>query len=165
VIGGDMDVKIFIYRNGQGVITSRELTIISDTPDYLCGFCGRNYRTFRKDRILEFIDNSNQIDERLSYHIKDNPEPTPRRVTGNIKGDLEICFTGFTKKDRDRLESLAKSENLFVRKSVTRKLFFLCCGYNSGPSKIEQSLEQGVTIIGEDQFLKFLKTGEIPEEQ
>ena len=155
-----MDEKIFIYRNGQGVITSRKVTILTENSDYLCGFCERNYRTFRKDHILEFIDNLNQIDERLSYHIKNNPEPIPRRVTGNTRGDLEICFTGFTREDRERLEGIAKSRNLFIRKNVTRNLFFLCCGYNSGPSKIRRALEQGVTLIGEDQFLKFLKDEE-----
>jgi len=160
-----MDEKIFIYRDGQGVITSRKVTILTEDSNYLSGYCESGFRTFRIDRILEVIENSNQIDERLSYHIKNNPEPIPRKVTGNTRGNLEICFTGFTSEDRERLEGIAKSRNLFIRKNVTRNLFFLCCGYNSGPSKIRRALEQGVILLGEDQFLKFLKTGEIPEEQ
>jgi len=163
-IEGGGDEKIFIYRNARGVITSRKVKIWDESDDYLYAFDESNLKTFRKDRVLEFIDNLNQIDERLSYHIKNNPEPTPRKVTGNIRGDLEICFTGFKSEDKKKLESLAKSNNLFVRKNVTKNLFFLCCGYNSGKSKMKKSHEQGVTLLGEDQFLKFLETGEIPEE-
>jgi NAD-dependent DNA ligase len=160
-----MDEKIFIYRDSQGVITSRKVTILTEDSVYLSGYCESGFRTFRIDRILEVIENSNQIDERLSYYKKNNPEPIPRRVTGNTRDNLEICFTGFSSEDRDRLESLATSNNLLVRKSITRNLYFLCCGSNSGPSKIRSAHKQGVTLIGKDQFHQFLKTGEIPEEQ
>jgi hypothetical protein len=188
--GSDMGETILIYRNSRGVIKLKKLKILSDEPGYLSGHCEGRYRTFRKDHILEFIEDSNQIDERLSYHIKNNTEPPPsssdlishlakvmhlhyRLINSpEYKYDspeppqrLEICFTGFKGEDKKRLETLATSNNLLVRPRITRNLYFLCCGFRTEPSKIRGDLDQGVTLIDEDQFLKFLKTGELPEEQ
>ena len=162
--------KVFIYRDSRGNITAREVTNISETEDYIQCICLKAdaLRTFRKDRVLEYIGNQNQVSERLAYHIANNPKPmtkdigTPRRK--NIEGNLEVCFTGFKKEDKEKLTKLAESEKLFVRTSVTKKLHFLCCGYNAGPSKIEKSRHQGVVVLSESQFRSMLETGEIPED-
>ncbi|WP_157725642.1 BRCT domain-containing protein [Vitreoscilla filiformis] len=125
-------------------------------------------RTFRKDRVLEYIDDNINVEARLSYHISNNPPPIEKeRKTvfrkANDSGKLEICFTGFKQADKDRLTSLAEANNFFIRPSVTKNLHFLCCGYNAGPSKIEKSRHQGVMILSEDQFMLLVDTGEIPE--
>ncbi len=159
--------KRFVYRDALGVISSREVTNISETEEYIQGYCTKAnaLRTFRKDRILEDVDDSTIIDERLKYFIENSPPPhvrTPRRL--NTSDAPEICFTGFKKADKIKLVELAESEKMFVRDSVTKNLEFLCCGYNAGPKKIEKSRHQGVLILNEEQFKTMLKNGEIPEE-
>ena len=163
--------KVFIYRDARGNITAREVTNISETDDYIQCLClkANALRTFRKDRVLEYLDSSKtKISERLTYHIANNPEPMPKGAGSarkiNTTGSLEVCFTGFKKVDKEQLTALAESENIFVRASVTKNLDFLCCGYNAGPSKIEKSRHQGVVVLSESQFRNMLETGEIPEE-
>jgi len=159
--------KSFIYRDALGVISYREVTNISETEEYMQGFCSKAnaLRTFRKDRILEDTDNSTDIQERMNFFIENSPSPhipKPRRL--NISGAPEICFTGFKKADKVKIVELAESEKMFVRDSVTKNLEFLCCGYNAGPKKIEKSRHQGAIILNEEQFKTMLKTGEIPIE-
>ena len=161
--------RIFIYQDARGNITAREVTNISETEDYIQCIClkAEALRTFRKDRVLEFLDDNDQVDEKLEYHVANNPEPTQRTRGAsqrtNDTGRLEVCFTGFKKGDRERLIKLAESEELFIRSSVTKNLDFLCCGYNAGPAKIEKSRHQGVVVLSEIQFETMLETGEIPE--
>ena len=75
---------------------------------------------------------------------------------------LEVCFTGFDIKKRQELVDVADNNNLKVVSSVTKKLDFLCVGENAGPKKIEKARVQGVPFLNEEQFIKFIKTGEIP---
>ena len=159
------DSKIFIYMDARGNITAREVIDISETEDHIQCFCltAEALRTFRKDRILEYLENQEQISERLAYHIANKPEPATKRNT-NTTGSLEVCFTGFNKADKEQLTALAESKNMCVRISVTTNLHFLCCGYNAGPGKIKKSRRQGVIILTENQFRLMLETGEIPEE-
>ena len=159
--------RSFIYRDALGVVTYREVADISETEEYIQGFClkANALRTFRKDRILEHTDNSTDIEERLNFFIESSPPPhmpKPRRL--NVSGAPEICFTGFKKADKVKLVAIAESEKMFVRDSVTKNLSFLCCGYNAGPKKIEKSRHQGAIILNEEQFKTMLKTGEIPVE-
>lgn len=161
--------RIFIYRDARGSITAREVTNVSETDQYIQGICLKAdaLRTFRKDRVLEDISDKARINERLEYHIANNPEPV---VTGSshrkihTAGSLEVCFTGFKKSDKEQLIELAESSGMFVRSSVTNNLNFLCCGYNAGPKKVEKSRHQGVVVLSETQFKTLLETGEIPED-
>ncbi len=52
---------------------------------------------------------------------------------------------------------------MVVRRSVTRSLNFLCCGYNAGPKKIEKARAKNVIALNEEQFTQLLDTGEVPE--
>ena len=169
-LGEGAKSKIFIYMDAHGNITAREVTNISETEDHIQCICltAEALRTFRKDRILEYLENQEQISERIAYHIANNPEPATKRNTTkrntNTTGSLEVCFTGFNKADKEQLTALAESKNMYIRTSVTTNLHFLCCGYNAGPSKIEKSRHQGVIVLTENQFRLMLETGEIPEE-
>lgn len=162
------DDKTFIYKDARGYITARMVTNISETERYIQGIClkAEALRTFRKDRILEYVDDPQIINEKLEYHLANNPNPIsfPNSHHGNIHGSPEICFTGFKKADKDELIKIAESAGMFIRSSVTKKLEFLCCGYNAGPKKIEKSRHQGVVVLSESQLKTMLETGEIPEE-
>ncbi len=161
----------FIYCNASGVISVREVINISETEEYLRGYCvkANAFRTFRKDRVLEDIDESSNIEERLQFHIENSPPPQETQANRsytrktNPSSAPEICFTGFKKADKIKLVELAESEDMLVRGAVTTNLEFLCCGYNAGPKKIEKARHHGVIILNESQFKTMLKTGEIPE--
>ncbi len=86
-----------------------------------------------------------------------NP-PKSRRT----KKDKQICFTGFSPTDKERLQQIAISQGLSVVNSVTKSLIFLITGPNAGPAKCQLAREQGVVIMNEEQFGTFISTGEIP---
>ena len=74
----------------------------------------------------------------------------------------QICFTGFSPSDKDRLGCLAVTHGLDVVKSVTQSLAYLITGANAGPAKLKKAEEKDVVIMNEEQFGKFLDDGEIP---
>ncbi|MCJ2164672.1 MULTISPECIES: BRCT domain-containing protein [unclassified Pseudodesulfovibrio] len=66
----------------------------------------------------------------------------------------EICFTGFGRgKEKAMLQEIARMNGYLVRDAVTKRLDFLCCGPEPGPSKIEQAEFQGVEIVTIEEFL------------
>ncbi|MCF6257692.1 MAG: hypothetical protein L3K25_15580 [Gammaproteobacteria bacterium] len=163
--------KKFVYQDAKGNITFREVTNISESDDYIQGRCLKDngIRTFRKDRVLEDIENNEIAPERLQFYIDNKPQlsqSSKNRLARKINqgSSPEVCFTGFKKPDKDRLIQIAESANMFIRSSVTVNLNYLCCGYNAGPKKIETSRHQGTVVLSEKQFLNLIETGEIPEE-
>lgn len=163
--------ELFIYRDSRGRITARELQDVSESDEYLQGFClhASSLRTFRKDRVLEHIADPTLIDERLQYHIAVNPPPKeiiehgPRKM--NRAGKAEICFTGFKKDQKAELTAVAEGAGMFIRTGVTRDLNFLCCGATAGPDKVAKARHQGVVALSEQQFRSLLETGEIPDDE
>lgn len=74
------DKLTFIYRDRKGVVSLRRVT--NATPygdDYLqCYDESRDaLRTFRRDRILEILEEGDNAEERLAYHRKHSPPPLP----------------------------------------------------------------------------------------
>jgi len=157
--------KIFIYCNPRGEITAREVFDYSENDEYLEGFCSHAeaFRMFRKDRVLEWLPDSTNLEERLQFFIETSPPPKPKRVyhASNLP---DICFTGFKSGLKKELIAIAKSFGLAVRSSVTANLDCLVCGITAGPSKMEKARCQGVLIINESQFRTLAETGELPEE-
>lgn len=152
----------FIYQDARGNITAREITDISETEDYLQGYChlADDLRTFRKDRILEILGDNGDVELKLQHYISISPPPKAPPRSHHL---LDVCFTGFKSEDKNRLQEMAESAGLIVRSSVTRNLNFLCCGYNAGPKKIEKARAQNVIALNEEQFIQLLETGEVPE--
>ena len=75
-------------------------------------------------------------------------------ITTDCRG--EICFTGFKKDRKAELKEAAKHHCFMVRSNVTKKLDYLCCGYNAGPVKIKRAKQQGVKLIDENQFKQMI---------
>lgn len=152
----------FIYQDAKGNITSRNMREVSMSNDYIQGFCEdtHQFKTFRKDRVLEYLTDIRLIQDKLKHHIKTNPAPKKAPQSAGLN---EICFTGFSKEDKNSLTTLAKSKNLIIRSSVTKNLNFLCIGKNAGPKKMETARKQGVVVLNENQFRVMLETGELPE--
>lgn len=152
----------FIYQDARGNITARDITDISETEYYLQGYChiANDLRTFRKDRILELLSNGDDSELKVKHYISISPPPKAPPQSHHL---LDVCFTGFKSEDKKRLKEMAQSAGMIVRSSVTRSLTFLCCGYNAGPIKIEKARAQNVIALNEEQFIRLLETGEVPE--
>ncbi|MAT52120.1 MAG: hypothetical protein CMK32_13160 [Porticoccaceae bacterium] len=87
----------------------------------------------------------------------------PSKNSKSRKGDIKICFTGFSVSEKQRMERIAVSAGLEISRSVTKSLRFLVIGPNPGPSKVEKAKQQEVPILDETQFGHLIDTGEIPE--
>lgn len=155
----------FHYINMRGEISSQSVVHVVQKGDFFQGYSvsKRGYRTFKKERVLKMFRselelNNSELPEQLPVGIEINATPSVKLNTDRI----EICFTGFNKADKDRLELIAKANNLQVTSGITEKLFFLCVGKNKGWRKLEKAREKNTLIITEDQFIHFVDTGEIP---
>ncbi len=87
-----------------------------------------------------------------------NAKPRKEKLT-------QVCFTGFSVKEKEELSQLANNANLEVVGSVTKNLAFLCCGENAGPAKFQSARDKGCLVLNKTQFLLLLETGELPNEE
>lgn len=87
----------------------------------------------------------------IVYSLKPKSEPK-----------IEICFTGFSPSEKNNLIKIAEENNLYIAKSITVNLNFLCCGDNAGPAKIKKAVEQDVILLNVEEFYNLIETGEIP---
>jgi|GEM_PF-3150776 len=149
---------IFTYRDTRGNVTTREVSDWMEDGVYIEGFCHEveDIRTFRRDRIVEFL-----LGEELLGPAKPTEERTAKAPKSSERA-MEILFTGFSSEERDDLESDAEDHGLLVRKTVTKKLTFVCAGPRAGATKLSQARAQGCTILTEDEFQAMLATGELP---
>lgn len=172
------DSRVFIYVDSRGKISARAVIRVSESEDYIQGICLMDdaFRTFRKDRILENLQDEDQLQSRLEHwQAPDKADEVSSQLRLSGKGTvasrrsnkpndaLEVCFTGFKAADKDRLTAIANDARMTVRTSVTTALDFLCCGYNAGPKKIDKARHQGVVTLSEEQFVALVETGEMPE--
>lgn len=152
-----MDVLRFVYRSERGETTERELSLWKESGFYIHEIRdGKIFRTFRKDRIIEYVAGGE------AHLAEPFAAPPPKLSARDDK--LQILFTGFPKVQRAVLEAKAAAHGLHVCKSVTNGLMFLCGGPNAGPAKLEKARSQHVYIIKQHQFLQFVETGELPDE-
>lgn len=110
-----------VYVNSRGEISPRVVIRASESEDYIQGFCVRDraFKTFRKDRVLEYVDDEGQLAERywgwltperaedvaFCLAVSGGTRPsgsgaTRKRSTG---ATVEVCFTGFKAADKGRL--------------------------------------------------------------
>ena len=119
-------------------------------------------KTFKRSNILSNHKSFNDA-QKEAEKLQKNYKLIPRQKTdrSNPEKKLEVCFTGFSKKDKENLIEIAKINNFFVRTEVTKKLSLLVCGDNAGPSKLIKASKMNVPkVYGKDGFKEFLDTGE-----
>lgn len=148
----------FSYRDAEGVESVRVLTHWSENTRYIQGRGEADTlpRTFRKDRVLEYLDGCEQL---LFDAAAPAPEPAPKAQSDTRP---QILFTGFKSADRSRLEAFATEHGFRVMKNAGKSLAVLCIGYNAGPSKVEDAREAGAFIVTEEQLQHLIATGEVP---
>lgn len=155
----------FIYIDSKGNTTERTVINFSQNDDYLEGYCTlrEETKTFRKDRIQKILDsvytNLPEENQLICNFFNKRRDGSP---IGKVETN-EICFTGFSSKRKKELIDLAKDNGFVIRASATTYLDFLICGSNAGLSKIQKAKSSGAIIMTEDEFIKILDTGELPE--
>ncbi|MGQ5978778.1 hypothetical protein ACUNHK_05370 [Serratia sp. IR-2025] len=171
-----MEKIYFVYISADKNVAAYEVINPSYTERYVQGFSpsASGYRTFRKDRFIKSFDCFDEavkhaeliaptIDASI-YILSEKRHDSLRKYDAPIfDGDLEICFTGFKKADKERLIERAKLASMIIRSEVTVNLHLLCYGYNAGPKKMELARMKGTIVLNEDEFLSLIETGEIPD--
>jgi len=167
------DIKYIIYSNKKGELSARGVDDFKESDVYLQGKClvENAFRTFRLDRIIEVLDGPSRMSERLRFHKENETvvnelklKPGTSGIKRNTEGKIEVCFTGFSRDEKEVLNKLSENKNLYIAKSVTVNLTILCCGENAGPKKKEDAIKQGCIILNKEEFLNFCETGEVPFE-
>ena len=74
------------------------------------------------------------------------------RAEREAKRKPEVCFSGFNRKEREMLESLAIEKGFEPKGSVTSRLVYLIIGDTAGESKIAKAEKQGVQILRREDF-------------
>lgn len=154
----------FWYTDFEGNLTKRNVRIKSLDDEYLEAFDldKREDRTFRVERIDdevidlatgEILSKMDWLNTHGIYSISKRGYKPKELVNFDDEFGEEICFTGFSKSDRERLENLAEIYGYTVRKSVTQNLDYLVCGKNAGSSKVAQAESKGVTLLDKEEFL------------
>lgn len=161
----------FDYRDARGNDSHRRVAVEAVDREYLQGYCHKanDTRTFVIGRVRgkvldresgELLAPKTWAVEARKHPLNDpslislgnDDEDDDKEITVDDAGRVEICFTGFSKADRLRLEELAELLGMQVRQSVTKGLTHLCIGRNAGPKKMEQAAEVGAEIIDEADF-------------
>lgn len=170
----------FTYYDAQSNKSHRRVTVHTIDDDYFEGFCHKRkaLRTFVIGKVAgKVLDvetgellppkvwaagvradpRNTAIVENRGWNQPGNSEWHAGSYA-NSSGP-EILFTGFKKEDRARLEDAAESAGMVVRKSVTHGLDYLCAGPTAGPAKMAQAEDQGVLIIGVEDFYRICEEG------
>lgn len=64
-----------------------------------------------------------------------------------------VCFTGFIHENKNLLLEMAKENNVSTRTSVSKKLDYLICGKNPGPSKLQKAKELDIKVIDIEELI------------
>ncbi|MDE1716267.1 hypothetical protein PWG14_27760 [Chromobacterium amazonense] len=149
-----MSTLTLLYRNQTGQEKEHTLSQWKESGKYLIGWSlqDEGVRTFRKDRVLQYLDGSDLL--------LNEPIPEPPAKPGQAP---TILFTGFSAVKRDELEALAATSGMKVVKTPTLKLSYLCCGPNAGPTKIEKARQAGAWLMDDIGLRNLILTGELQD--
>lgn len=167
----------FDYRDARGNDSHRHVAVQAVAREHLQGYCYKAHdtRTFRVDgmrgKVLDVETGELLPPRQWAAAVRADPlnDPSLIRIgSDDAEGDeelappaadaIEICFTGFSKADKLRLEGMAHSADMLVRQSVTVGLTHLVTGKKAGPKKLEQAEEVGAEVIDETEFYEFVST-------
>ena len=168
------DIRSFIYKDSKNKVAVFMIEVLREEENYLPGFDLKEegkYKLFKKSRVIKYVEDFEKAESEAKEIQKQYEIIVPGSSRGNYKrnlnkeGKFEVCFTGFSAKDKKRLIEKAESENMLVRGSVTPNLGLLVCGQNAGEKKIEKVEQKNIPkVIAEEGFLNFLETGEVNED-
>ena len=104
---------------------------------------------------VEYDPKKEAVKNHFAHKVEniDFPDLARLNLSSGFAGK-EICFTGFTESDKEKLRELSAKLGISMRNTVTKNLDFLVCGPNAGPAKIRKCEEQKIKIAGIDEFFR-----------
>lgn len=161
---GKLDTIHFTYETADGDVMERHVVVQAVDGIYIDGFCltRKAVRTFRLDRIIGNItsDNTGEVlfpaDWAAEFSDSTLNKVTESHSQSVVLAYREVLFTGFSAAERNRLECLAMSIGMIVRKSVTQKLDFLIAGPRAGHAKLSQAKLRNFAILDCNVFEKMI---------
>ena len=94
------------------------------------------------------------------YSLGFNLEKTKLKSESNNSNSLlmnkKIVFTGKMSSSRDEMKKNAKSIGIKVLSSVNQSTDYLVIGENVGPKKLQFAIDNKITILEEDEYLKLV---------
>jgi len=155
-----------VYRNRYNEVKAYSLKLVRESEDRFdaAQTDTGQIKTFIKENILAdsfaSFDSADKEAKILQKNYELNfPQRMPSRDGRNNKdGKFEVCFTGFRKADKEHLEAMAEEANFKVRSKPTKGLGLLVCGYNAGPSKVDEAIRMSVPVVNEiEGFIDYLE--------
>ena len=163
------ELSYLVYKNRFNEVKAYQVVVVfsSDNQLEVYDIEEEKIKTFKTENVLSDCYSFEEATEAAATAQKDF-ELIPRNKSGRTFANrynlLEVCFTGFTKPEKEELIQLAKDNDMFVRTKVAKTLGLLVCGETSGWKKLELAEELGVSkVYGADGFRHFIETGEVSE--
>ncbi|HDR0964085.1 hypothetical protein ACFGY2_07175 [Pasteurella multocida] len=156
----------FSYTDSEGNFTTRTVDVMYVDDVYIKGFCHKqnDSRTFRADRIVGDIVMNGQcynVDDWMELHNSTVLSTYKPKIISSL--NIEVCFAGFEKENKEMLEQKAIDSGFTVCSSVTQNLKFLVIGPTVQHKIMRLAQEVNATFLSEVEFLEMIETGEIPQ--
>ena len=117
---------------------------------------------FAEQTASDILQGLDSIKEEFGYlySLGFNLEKTKLNSESNNSNSLlmnkKIVFTGKMSTSRDEMKKHAKSIGIKVLSSVNQSTDYLVIGENVGPKKLQFAIDNKITILEEDEYLKLL---------
>lgn len=112
------------------------------------------------ESVVEFFRNDENVkivDRLMSYGVKMEISETDKaNLTDKLKGQVFVISGAFENVSRDELKNLIESNGGKVASSISSKTNYVVAGDNMGPTKKEKAEKLGISIIGEEDFMRML---------
>ena len=117
---------------------------------------------FAEQTASDIVQGLDSIKEEFGYlySLGFNLEKTKLNSESNNSNSLlmnkKIVFTGKMSSSRDEMKKHAKSIGIKVLSSVNQSTDYLVIGENVGPKKLQFAIDNKITILEEDEYLKLV---------
>lgn len=92
----------------------------------------------------------------LGFNLEKTKLKSELNNSNSLLVDKKIVFTGKMSSSRDEMKKHAKSIGVKVLSSVNQSTDYLVIGENVGPKKLQFAIDNKITILEEDEYLKLI---------
>ena len=78
--------------------------------------------------------------------------------TDNKFSNKSICFTGFSKPDKENIAKICQQLSITQKSGVTSKCDYVVCSWNAGPEKTAKAKELGIPTVHVNDFIEIIST-------
>jgi len=92
----------------------------------------------------------------LGFNLEKTKLKSELNNSNSLLMDKKIVFTGKMSSSRDEMKKYAKSIGIKVLSSVNQSTDYLVIGENVGPKKLQYAIDNNISILKEDEYLKLI---------